>query len=136
MNSSERQVESVDEVVQRLGKFDGGWVFVVGSQIVLAIIALTVDRDSPTSGKAQGALLMISALAVLYSLLLVPGIGLAKVFHAAPIVSLTLGVVSLAFIMDFSLFAKHGMAIGVVSVLAGLFALRNIVAVWRTRLRR
>ena len=128
--------DPLGETADRLGKFDGGWAFVIVGQLVLAILALTTDKGTPTAAKAQGALLLISTVAILLSLLLVPRVGLARVFHAAPMVSLFLGVASLMFVIDFSLIARHGPVIGGASAVAALFALRNIAAVWRERLGR
>ena len=136
MNPSNGQDESVDRSVDQIGKFDVRWAFFIVGQCVLGVIALTADEGSRAAAKAQGSLLLISVLAVLCSLLLVPRIGLAKVYHAAPIVSLAIGLMSLVFVVDFSLLAKHGMAIGVVSVIVGLFALRNLAAAWGNRFRQ
>ena len=134
MTSPKRRDDSLGRSADQLGKFDVGWAFVIVFQVVLGILVLT-ERDTRSAGKAQGALLLISVVAILYSLLLVPRIGLAKHFHPTPVVSLVLGVASLMFVIDFSLLAKHGVAIGVVSVMAGLLALRNIAAAWRNRFR-
>ena len=136
MKSPLREDDPVDRSVDHLGQFDVGWAFFIAGQLVLGVLALTRERGTPDALKAQGAVLLISILAVLVSLLLVPRIGLAKVFHAAPMVSLVLGIASLVFVIDFPLLAKHGVAIGVVSVMTGLFALRNIAAAWRNRFRR